>query len=154
MSNNKQSMKLYTEEQVKKMIEKSRETGLTAEYLILTTTPIELPSDEEIKKQAEHEDTYSKKSLLQEAQNGCGTEHLDATMSNKKQSSIMSLYEKMFVNHGRITIEEFEQVKAMHKEEMVEFSQEVFRNRYNQVYQSLGNIADDIYNETFGDNNE
>ena len=46
-------MKLYTEEQVKQMIEKSRETGLTAEYLILTNTPIELPSDEEI-------DTYVK----------------------------------------------------------------------------------------------
>lgn len=45
MSNNKQSMKLYTEEQVIQMIEKSRETGLTAEFLILTTTPIELPSD-------------------------------------------------------------------------------------------------------------
>ena len=41
-------MKLYTEEQVIKMIEKSRETGLTANYLILTTTPIELPSNEEI----------------------------------------------------------------------------------------------------------
>ena len=45
ISNNKQSMKLYTEEQVIQMIEKSRETGLTAEYLILTTTPIKLPSD-------------------------------------------------------------------------------------------------------------
>lgn len=54
-------MKLYTEEQVKKMIEKSRETGLTAEFLILTTHPIELPSDDEIEKQAEHEDAYSKK---------------------------------------------------------------------------------------------
>jgi hypothetical protein len=41
-------MKLYTEEQVKQMIEKSRETGLTAEYLILTTPAIELPTDEEI----------------------------------------------------------------------------------------------------------
>lgn len=41
-------MKLYTEEQVKQMIEKSSATGLTAEYLILTTTPIELPSDEDI----------------------------------------------------------------------------------------------------------
>ena len=41
--------KLYSEEQVKQMIEKSRETGLTAEYLILTTPPIiELPTDEEI----------------------------------------------------------------------------------------------------------
>jgi hypothetical protein len=39
-------MKLYTEEQVIQMIEKSRETGLTAEFLILTTTPIKLPSDE------------------------------------------------------------------------------------------------------------
>jgi hypothetical protein len=44
-------MKLYTEEQVKQMIEKSRETGLTAEYLIFTTTPIELPSDEEIREE-------------------------------------------------------------------------------------------------------
>lgn len=40
-------MKLYTEEQVKEIVEKSRETGLTAEYLILTTPPIELPSDED-----------------------------------------------------------------------------------------------------------
>ena len=45
-------MKLYTEEQVKNMIEKSRETGLTAEYLILTTKPIELPSDEEIEEKS------------------------------------------------------------------------------------------------------
>ena len=43
-------MKLYTEEQVKLMIEKSRETGLTAEFLIIATPPIELPSDEEIEK--------------------------------------------------------------------------------------------------------
>jgi hypothetical protein len=50
MTNNKEqtAVKLYTEEQVIKMIEKSRETGLTAEFLILTTFPIELPSDEEI----------------------------------------------------------------------------------------------------------
>ena len=49
-------MKLYTEEQVKKMIEKSRETGLTAEFLILTTHPIELPSDDEIRKIMELDD--------------------------------------------------------------------------------------------------
>lgn len=41
-------MKLYTEEQVKHIVDKSRETGLTAEYLILTTPTIELPSDEEV----------------------------------------------------------------------------------------------------------
>ena len=46
-------MKLYTEEQVIQMIEKSRETGLTAEYLILVNKGIELPSDEEIKQEAD-----------------------------------------------------------------------------------------------------
>ena len=56
MSNNKQSMKLYTAEQVIQMIEKSRETGLTAEFLILTTTPIELPSDEEIEEESLNSD--------------------------------------------------------------------------------------------------
>lgn len=47
-------MRLYTELEVIKMIEKSRETGLTAEYFILTTTPIELPSDEEIGQEFKH----------------------------------------------------------------------------------------------------
>jgi len=42
--------------------------------------------------------------------------------------------------------------KEMEKEQMIEFAQEVFRNRYNQIYQSLGNIADDIYNKTYGSN--
>jgi hypothetical protein len=45
-------MKLYTEEQVKLMIEKSRYTGLTAEFLIIATPPIELPSDEEIEEES------------------------------------------------------------------------------------------------------
>lgn len=45
-------MKLYTEEQVKEMIEKSQDTGLTAEFLILTRPSIELPSDEEIKQKS------------------------------------------------------------------------------------------------------
>jgi hypothetical protein len=57
-------MKLYTEEQVKKMIEKSRETGLTAEFLILTTTPIELPSDEEI-----NDSKFSSNAPIQELYN-------------------------------------------------------------------------------------
>ena len=57
---NKQSMKLYTEEQVIKMIEKSRETGLTANYLIATRNGIELPSDEEIWNEADKEESNSK----------------------------------------------------------------------------------------------
>lgn len=54
-------MKLYTEEQVKQMIEKSRETGLTADYLILNTPPIELPSDEEIEEYADSVMPYAEK---------------------------------------------------------------------------------------------
>ena len=53
MSNNKQSIKLYTEEQVLKMLEVCRDTDLyehilTFEDILKTETPIELPSDEEI----------------------------------------------------------------------------------------------------------
>ena len=43
----------------------------------------------------------------------------------------------------------FDQAREMEKEQMIEFAQEVFRNRYNQITQSLGNIADDIYKETY-----
>ena len=61
MSNNKQSMKLYTEEQVKKAIEIARQCdsdcgGVYFEYgafdeIIEELTPIELPSDEEIREE-------------------------------------------------------------------------------------------------------
>jgi len=44
-----------------------------------------------------------------------------------------------------------DKAKQMEKEKMIEFAQEVFRNRYNQITQSLGNIADEIYNETYGE---
>jgi predicted solute-binding protein len=45
-------MKLYTEEQVKAMIEKSQYTGLTADFLILAAPSVQLPSDEEIEKES------------------------------------------------------------------------------------------------------
>ena len=48
MSNNKQSMKLYTEEQVKRMMQLARETYASEGQLLLSFDPIELPSDEEI----------------------------------------------------------------------------------------------------------
>lgn len=53
-------MKLYTEEQVIEIVLKSRETGLTAEYLILANQGIELPSDEEIWNEADKEESNSK----------------------------------------------------------------------------------------------
>lgn len=60
MSNNKQIMKLYTEEQVLKMLEVYRDTDLyehilTFEDILKTQTPIKLISDEEIDKEINNE---------------------------------------------------------------------------------------------------
>ena len=75
--------------------------------------------------------------------------------NNKQQTAVeqfaIALYENGFLTGNGDEIQELlEQSKAMEKEKMIEFAQEVFRNRYNQITQSLGNIADDIYNETYG----
>ena len=61
MSNNKQIMKLYTEEQVRKAIELAQECDYDGYYpvhfdysqteILQHLTPIELPSDDELKKQ-------------------------------------------------------------------------------------------------------
>lgn len=50
MSNNKRSMKLYTEEQVLNALKLAHSHIKPLQYVIDTLTPIELPSDEEIKK--------------------------------------------------------------------------------------------------------
>jgi hypothetical protein len=54
-------MKLYTEEQVRQMLEVCRDSDLyehilTFEDILKTETPIELPSDEEIKKEMEYDE--------------------------------------------------------------------------------------------------
>ena len=54
MSNNKQSMKLYTEEQVREMLENAGRYPRQIDFLLENLTPIELPSDEEIKKEMEY----------------------------------------------------------------------------------------------------
>ena len=52
MSNNKKSMKLYTEEQVKQIQQailcNHKDAIMDENYCLNVTTPIELPSDEEI----------------------------------------------------------------------------------------------------------
>ena len=61
MSNNKQSMKLYTEEHLKKAINRGYSSAMLEDYTIKeitdnflnTLTPIELPSDDEIKKNSQ-----------------------------------------------------------------------------------------------------
>ena len=62
----------------------------------------------------------------------------------------IALYENGFlVGNGDDIQELLNKAKEIEKEQMIEFAQEVFRNRYNQITQSLGNIADDIYKETY-----
>ena len=48
MSNNKQSMKLYTEEEIVSFLKKEFADEINAETFMENLTPIELPSDEEI----------------------------------------------------------------------------------------------------------
>jgi hypothetical protein len=62
--------------------------------------------------------------------------------------------EDTILDHEQImqTVGLFEQAKEMEKEQMIDFAKEVFNNRYNQIHNSLGSIADDIYNETFNTN--
>jgi hypothetical protein len=69
---------------------------------------------------------------------------------NKQQTAVEWLVDK-FSTQGTLHSSDISQAKAMEKEQMIEFAQEVFRNRYNQITQSLGNIADDIYKETYGE---
>lgn len=51
MSKNKQSMKLYTEEQVKQMIDAAHNGIYFYDDILKKHTPIELPSDEEIREE-------------------------------------------------------------------------------------------------------
>ena len=54
MSNNKQSMKLYTEKEVVKLLDKYTVlTKIGAEFYLNKMNPIELPSDEEIERELE-----------------------------------------------------------------------------------------------------
>lgn len=49
MSNNKQSMKLYTKEEIKRALDNPVSLNMETDEFIDSLTPIELPSDEEIK---------------------------------------------------------------------------------------------------------
>jgi len=81
--------------------------------------------------------------------------------NNKQQTAVDSIIEfcqKQMDNDSSIhkgvylSIIKFckEHAKEMEKQQMIEFSEQVFRNRYNEVYQSLTKVATDTYNETYG----
>ena len=72
-------------------------------------------------------------------------------MSNNKQSSVEWLYEKMFMHRGLITIEEFEQAKAMHKEEITQAFDEGQEYEYQYHINSTPKFdSETYYIETYG----
>jgi hypothetical protein len=72
--------------------------------------------------------------------------------NNKQQTAVEWLYNELLNAEPNVLEwnKLLEQAKEMEKEKMIEFSEQVFRNRYNEVYQSLTKIATDTYNETYG----
>jgi hypothetical protein len=71
-------------------------------------------------------------------------------MSNNKQSSVEWFFKWVNDNYEATNIEfanAFEQAKAMHKQEMIKFT-----NDYLDDDQDI--TAEQYYNETFGGNNE
>ena len=49
-------------------------------------------------------------------------------------------------------VELLNKYKEMEKEQMIEFAKEVFIYRYYGIQERLSDIANDIYNETYGGN--
>jgi hypothetical protein len=70
-----------------------------------------------------------------------------------KQTSTEWLFEQLWENpKDKLTWYAILYIaKELEKEQMIEFSEQVFRNRYNEVYQSLTKVSTDTYNETFKD---
>ena len=90
MSNNKQSMKLYTEEQVRKAIkyaEECRDIDTSVENgIIALLTPIQLPSDDEIlKRYIFYIDTEIQLGFLEESQGARLKWYYTKYFSNKIQ---------------------------------------------------------------------
>ena len=77
-------------------------------------------------------------------------------MSNNKQSSVEWLYEKLF--NCELNIFEWqkhlEQAKAMHKEECIKYYVDSvdYGDMGQHIRESLIQIAEKMYNETFGGN--
>ena len=60
---------------------------------------------------------------------------------NKKVSSVEWLYNKMYEHRGNITIEEYQQAKQMHKDEI--------KKSYTTGFGANLHQAEHYYNETF-----
>lgn len=76
----------------------------------------------------------------------------EVTMS--KQTSIEWLYNKMYEHRGNITIEEFEQAKQMHKDEIESAFNNGMVNSVDWFTDATTEEAEAYYQETYGGNNE
>jgi hypothetical protein len=84
MSNNKQSMKLYTEAEIKRGLDNPISFDMTTDEFINSLTPIEFPSYDDIKDES--------------------TKHSEVTMSNDKQTpkeKAEELLDKMTMEIGK-----------------------------------------------------
>ena len=69
-------------------------------------------------------------------------------MNNNKQSSVEWLYNKMYEHRGNITIEEFEQAKAMEKKQCVDFALKCMLNRL-EPHQSTREVVERLFDEDY-----
>ena len=65
-----------------------------------------------------------------------------------KQSSVEWLYNKMYEHRGNITIEEYEQAKAMHKEEIEHFFKRGMFLVEGRLWKPIDKFEEN-YNETY-----
>jgi len=80
-------------------------------------------------------------------------------MENKKQSSIelfaIALYEKGFLKGNGDEINDLlEEHKAIHKEEVISFAKKCLDKALDTDVRTAHSKAEELYNETFGGNNE
>jgi hypothetical protein len=74
-------------------------------------------------------------------------------MSNEtKQTAVEWLLNEWPVLNSQLPQWLIEKAKEMEKQQMMNFAEQVFVNRYNEVYKSLTKVVTDTYNETYGGN--
>ena len=74
-------------------------------------------------------------------------------MSNEtKQTAVEWLLNEWPVLNSQLPQWLIEKAKEMEKQQMMNFAEQVFVNRYNEVYKSLTKVVTDTYNETYEGN--
>lgn len=175
MSNNKQSMKLYTEFELKFAMDTARcQQDLTFDEVLQQLTPIEIPSDMEIIAKSKQEpdnsdiETAARIGYVAGAKwmrDKIGGDKYKKKMSNNKQSSSVEHFWKQLEEKGNAHIEtegvitvnitiDVNEYRLLQKQAKAMHEVQVRRAFYDgQRYEGTKSSMD-YYNETFGGNNE